>query len=176
MSAQMLFNDGGSIWISKSFTHIHQMEIQSGLNTGKCRSETAVHEYQTRVWIRIHFEAEVFKNRRQRRIWDVPECDAPYWSHIRVLPILKLRCWKAERQEVVHASLPKPIEPRQMATRQPLSYRGELSGVDVLFRHHGTHETLLDGCGSPSGCALSRLRFASGVHSLRSCAAPSSHL
>src|SRR5437867_5019884 len=151
----MFLDDGGSLWVSKSFTHIQQMKIQSGIHRGECRDEPAVDKYQARCCIRTNLDAQLLRNRCERMIDRGLECSPADWSHIRVLPILKLRCWKAERKEAVYSFSPQPLEPGQIATRQPLADRRKLSGVDVLFCQYGAHETFLD------GCALS------GLHSLR---------
>src|SRR5213594_1986430 len=141
---QMVFDAGCQLSISKSFADRPQMEIQLGVNSGECRIEPAINEYEaclTRIWFRDRWHWMID--------WRL-KCDSANGSYIGVLPILQLRRRKTERKEVVHPLLPQPLDPRPMATGQPLSHRGELSAVDVLFCNYRAHETFLDGCACSS--------------------------
>src|SRR5262249_23277017 len=99
------------------------------------------------------------------------ECDPANWSHICIFPILLLRCREADREEVVYSLLSQPLDPREMATRQPLSDGVALTGIVALLCDPRHNATSFNGCAlsrlhslrsSFDGCALSRL------HSLRS--------
>src|SRR2546426_67012 len=124
------------------------MEIQSSIKAGQRRSVPAIHKNQT--WA---FMENKFRNRCESTIdwrpdWRL-ECDAANRSHIRVLPILQFRCRETERQEVVHSFLPEPLYPGKIFTRQPLSYRGKLSGVGILFRQHRAHDATASASSHP---------------------------